>query len=504
MSGEHLGAFCWPQSIAPADGLDLFVSARGSVDIAVTRVDGRAPEFDTPIVALAGVEAEPQAAGDDVGRTGCDWTAMHQFDTTDWSPGLYLVAVTPQGVAPSATVDTSWAYVVVRPSRPRHRRVLMLATNTWNAYNDWGGANLYTSATHLSYRRPLPAGFLRKAVGAGERFAQTASGQRSLADFQAYTREHGYTTWHGAAGFAAYEERFVRWSIANDVEIDIVLDRDVHADPTLLDGYDMAVSVGHDEYTTWEQRDHLDSFVADGGRLVFMSGNAHYWQVRIEDDTMVCFKHRYEDDPVLADKDQQRARRVTSIWSDPLIGRPENELTGVSFIRGGYARMASRVRNGSGGYTVHRPEHRFLDGTGLGWGDILGADATVVGYEADGCDMTLVDGVPVPTGVDGTPATFEILASSPVQPFDESSTLAPLAEGGRYELEFHAERLLGSIDHASQARLSRGHAVFGTWTHSSGGWVVTTGCTDWVFGLSDETVAQVTRNMLALDDRLTA
>jgi hypothetical protein len=112
--------------------------------------------------------------------------------------------------------------------------------------------------------------------------------------------------------------------------------------------------------------------------------------------------------------------------------------------------------------------------------------------------MTLVDGNPEPTGIDGTPASFEIIATSPVQPFDEHSTLAPLAEGGRHELEFHAERLIGGTDAASQRRLRHGYAVLGTWIHGSGGSVVTTGCTDWVFGLTDPTVARVTRNMLEL------
>ena len=41
----------------------------------------------------------------------------------------------------------------------------------------------------------------------------------------------------------------------------------------------------------------------------------------------------------------------------------------------------------------------------------------------------------------------------------------------------------------------------GTWTHASGGTVVTTGCTDWACGLGvgDDDVEQVTRNLL---DRL--
>ena len=58
---------------------------------------------------------------------------------------------------------------------------------------------------------------------------------------------------------------------------------------------------------------------------------------------------------------------LTSIWSDHLIGRPENHMTGVSFTRGGYHRIGKRVTNGAGGYTdppsralaVRRHRHRL-------------------------------------------------------------------------------------------------------------------------------------------------
>ena len=91
-----------------------------------------------------------------------------------------------------------------------------------------------------------------------------------------------------------------------------------------------------------------------------------------------------------------RQAELTSIWSDHLLGRPENHMTGVSFARGGYHRIGKRVTNGAGGYTIHRPEHWLFDGTGLDYGDVLGAAATIVGYECDGCDFTYRDGLPVP------------------------------------------------------------------------------------------------------------
>ena len=87
---------------------------------------------------------------------------------------------------------------------------------------------------------------------------------------------------------------------------------------------------------------------------------------------------------------------------------------------------------GLGGYTVHRAGHWIFDGTGLGYGDVLGAGATVVGYECDGCVFTYRDGLPYPTGEDGTPSTFEILGTCPTQHFTRE-TRAPSAQAGRAE-----------------------------------------------------------------------
>ena len=101
------------------------------------------------------------------------------------------------------------------------------------------------------------------------------------------------------------------------------------------------------------------------------------------------------------------------MWSAPAIGRPESLTTGLSFTRGGYARVGEATPRSSGGYSVHRPEHPFFAGTDLRYGDVLGGADRIVAYEVDGCELTMVDGLPVPTYADGTPAGFEVLGTAP-------------------------------------------------------------------------------------------
>ncbi|MGI8756678.1 MAG: N,N-dimethylformamidase beta subunit family domain-containing protein, partial [Acidimicrobiales bacterium] len=130
--------------------------------------------------------------------------------------------------------------------------------------------------------------------------------------------------------------------------------------------------------------------------------------------------------------------------------------------------------------------------------DLLGAAATVVGYECDGCDFTYRDGLPYPTHTDHTPEGFEILGTSPAASFTAETAARPPKPGERSELEFHAWRVLDRDDQEATDKLANGHAVLGTYTSPGGGTVVTSGCTEWAMGLAerDRQVEQVTHNLL--------
>ena len=46
--------------------------------------------------------------------------------------------------------------------------------------------------------------------------------------------------------------------------------------------------------------------------------------------------------------------------------------------------------DGSGAYTIHRPDEWVFAHTGLAEGNKFGGADTIVGYECDGCEFTLV------------------------------------------------------------------------------------------------------------------
>jgi hypothetical protein len=106
-------------------------------------------------------------------------------------------------------------------------------------------------------------------------------------------------------------------------------------------------------------------------------------------------------------------------------------------------------------------------------GDVFGGKDTIVGYECDGCELEWRDGLPFPTYKDGTPKTFEVLATCPVIWHPDDSAWYDGWQMGRV-----------------------GACTMGVYTQ--GGTVFTSASTDWAHGLKggDPVVERVTRNVL--------
>lgn len=435
---------------------------------------------------------------------GCGWPVTFTLPIpAAWRSGFYEVTLHGAGVnGPEAL---SQAFFVVRaPITAKGKILLVLATNTYNAYNKWGGHCLYTGATHVSFHRPWERGFVTRPVAAydGRVAAVAPDGDPEHHQLTNYLAEHKYPLWCASGGWHNWERRFVQWAEANGFQLDYAVNSDLEFHPDVLDGYALLVSMGHDEYWSWAMRDTIDAFVAQGGNHAIFSGNTSFWQVRYADAgrTMICYKGTARThDPVMGTAEQSR---LSDFWSNPLIGRPENLTTGLSFTRGGYVRVGGGVPRSSGAYTIHRPEHWAFAGTGLKYGDQLGLGSYVVGYEVDGCAFTLENGLPVPTHEDNTPPDFTILATSPARLLSQTATYSEIPKAiwadpdGPGDLEGVAMGLFGSTAPEQVAKIAHNHAVIGCFTKGKGT-VFNVGSTDWAYGLDhDGLIQQVTANVL--------
>lgn len=263
-------------------------------------------------------------------------------------------------------------FFVVRAAHPgRDAKILLeLATNTYHAYNAWGGSCLYSGPDHarVSFNRPI-AIFETPLLPGRDWYNPNTNCAH---------------TW---------ELPFIRWAERAGYKVDLCTNLDLEMHPEMLRHYHLVLSVGHDEYWSAGMRDNLERYITNGGNVAFFSGNTCCWQVRVEDDgrALVCYKRAHDRDPIFK---TDELHRLTTLWSDPALARPENQMTGVGFPYGGYNGLFGEFMEGpgTGTYTVHRPDHWVLAGTGLREGDTFGTKAGIAGYECDGCEFVLEGG----------------------------------------------------------------------------------------------------------------
>lgn len=497
---------------------DLSVVAGGTVGVCVSTTSTR---FDVTVerwgaarrqvYAADGFEGEFHAVPADADSHGCDWPVSFEVDVgSDWPSGFYLVTVRAADAVEGR--DVAHAGFVVRPGAGQSgRTLLVLGTNTWNSYNTWGGASLYTGGHQVSFRRPWSRGLLdRPEVDRDDRKARPVRfGEEPDADgeiFQQYRLANGYAPAIGSTGWFTHERRFVEWAERAGYELDYAVSSDFDADRDLLEGYDLVIGVGHDEYWTRAGRDQVDAHIATGGNYVSLSGNTMFWQVRLVDDDgrpgldhMVGHKYAgHTDDPVV---EAGAVEQMSGLWCDPLVDRPEWTTLGAGSVFGLYHRFGRATPRGTGGFTVFRYDHWMFEGTGLRYGDLLGGDHGVVGYETLGCPITLDElQLPVVRPVPGMPADHEIVAlalSSNLGLGEYPKSISALNDQG--DLEFLAERYYGDTSPRNLARVRHGNSVMVLCrpAGADGGLVVTVGTTDWVFGLGrDALVDRVTANIV--------
>ena len=444
-------------------------------------------------------------------QDGCGWPEVGTWIVPDGlRPGFYLLIA--RGKAADGTVREAEHGFFVRAAQPGSlsRVLLLAATCTWTAYNDWGGGNHYMSdkvpglafAPLLTLHRPFSRGFLWLPEGAPRRMHDDPGPPGAIARHPCFefAFSRGFSKFYASAGWASYDRLFAHWAEKEGIAIEYATQHDLQLNPSLLDDYQCLVCVGHDEYWSWEMRDSVDAFVDRGGNVARFAGN-FYWQIRLEAENIrqVCYKWAAgTHDPLMRHNDKSR---LTANWEDKRVGRPGAATFGLNGGWGIYAGVGAMVPRGARGFTVYRQDHWSLAGTHLRYGDILGGDANIFGYEVDGLDYEIRQGLPWPTFKDGAPDTVEIIAlglatntealpdeKGEVSYFnfygDPAAELVPL----RYDDEG-----LSSLDQAS-----RGSGMVVTFTRGAGT-VFHAGTCDWVAGLKrrDHAVQTVTRNVLA-------
>ena len=490
-------------SYAAGEAVTVFaVSTAPRIDIQVrSEIGDRRVMFEQKSVEATWCDTSETAS-----VSGCEWPEVAEIRIgSDWPSGAYRLTARP------GDADRFGEHIfIVRPSgRPGTGRLLLVTADaTWNAYNDWGGSNHYEGvvdpdsnrfSSRLSNQRPFARGFVSLPDTAPRTLPESAPPVGAPVSYphMEWAWREGYSKKYASGGWASYERHFAAWADSGGYALDIATQQDLHFRPEILDGYACVVMVGHDEYWTWQMRDAVDAYVEGGGCVARFAGN-FLWQIRLEDSGRVQVCHKYlarEEDPLYGSAD---GRLTTTCWEAPETARPGHATFGLDASRGLYAGWGGLAARGAGGFTLYRPEHWAFSGCGLGYGDLLGAGARIFGYEVDGLEYFIEDGLPFPVAAPTLPDDLVILALGLARLRENRSGECsdPLFVADD-DARFVADLRYGRIDDATIARVDRGSGMIVSFSKGRGE-VFHAGTTEWIAGLirRDKAVEKVTRNVL--------
>jgi hypothetical protein len=298
-------------SVTPGEPITLHVSTLArQYGYRVERLDATRPagvEVVTQASGRPGHDYRSRATIDSLTRVArANWPATDTVATTGWAPGVYLVTAT------DSRGTTGQAIFVVRtPVMRADRPAFVFSALTYQAYNLWGGANLYAyaapRAVRVSFERP-------------------------------YALEDGKGYW------ALGDGRILAWLQRRGLDLQYTTDYDLSVAPPPV-APRLLIFGRHTEYVAAGLFDFVDQHVNVTGDMNVLNfgANGFYWQVRLVAPRtpgapmdVVCYR-RPADDPV----GKARPSEMTTRWRNAPLNRPEGMLFGAQYVNvlgNGFAR----------------------------------------------------------------------------------------------------------------------------------------------------------------------
>ncbi len=298
---DRIDLYAGAVSITPGEPLALHVSTRAaSYTLVVARFDASMP-FERVRVATVGPrpgrDERRRATIDSVSRTvRANWPVSDVVATAGFVPGIYFVT----GRDSNGTVGQT-IFVVRSPTIRPNEPLFVFSSLTYEAYNLWGGANLYDyggpEATRVSFDRP-------------------------------YLQEDGLQFWQRG------DDRIVAWLQRHNAHLQYTTDYDLSVAPP-PDAPRLVIFGRHTEYVGEGLRDWVERHVNGLGdmNVANFGSNSFYTRVRLESpeaggpQEIVCYR-KVSGDPVA----MANPREATVRWRDPPLDRPEGAVLGAQYV----------------------------------------------------------------------------------------------------------------------------------------------------------------------------
>ena len=266
---------------------------------------------------------------------------------------------------------------VVAPSKPSAPVAVIASTNTWNAYNNFGGRSNYINSTQLPSEPTINARLdLSRYSGQLASVWQWENSEYAPLSFDRPepfnhipkdTKVTDPIRGRQPCHLAPAEWRLLGWLEREKLRHDLYSDYQLHAGQLDLDAYQVLIISTHPEYWSRDAYTHVKKWVLErGGKLLYLGGNGIDCEVDLpESATMRC-------------KTWQPRPAGSTVFTDPKTGKTYDcrfhytaespaELLGVVFTEAGAATAAP--------FQVTDASHWVFAGTGLQDGAVFGTES---------------------------------------------------------------------------------------------------------------------------------
>lgn len=269
---------------------------------------------------------------------GCDWQASFELDTAGLLPGMYILCFQQTDHAPACFR----LVFLLRSSEPVDVAVIA-STNTWNAYNAFGGMSNYRDASTPLPLRWVALAFsalnLKMVVGDRRHFpCVPLPWCRPNPELDEDLRDPQECPTRRASHLARAEWPLLRFLEQRSVNYGVFSDLDFESDHRITSA-GLVIFNTHSEYWSEEMEGRLRSWLDAGGKTLFLSGNNLYRRVKVLEDALEVYDFRTDRDAVAA-------------------------AIGAGYDANGYTTYA--------GYRVVTANHWAFEGLNVAAGDVFG------------------------------------------------------------------------------------------------------------------------------------
>lgn len=319
-NASALEGYCWPLSAFPGKTIEFKVSSPSQYQVTYVRLKTQ-PNGDVGISMGDPINFDALVQGTNPNwvSEGCDWTTTFSLTIpNDWRSGMYAAQCS------DAEGNQFYIVFIVKPSASQRGQMLALAsTNTWSAYNAWGGFSKYGPATPLvlTFLRPNPA--------------------TSPVDDGTINHLTRADLW------------ILNWMEDLGYQVDVITDTDLHSGFADLRSYAGLILTTHPEYWSTEMVAHVQDYLANGGSALYLGGNGMFERCIFNPDaTALTF---FEADP-----SEDRKLAYFRNLNPP---QSERAILGVAFRYDGSWGEPSTWN--ASPYEVKMAVHPLFAGTGL-------------------------------------------------------------------------------------------------------------------------------------------